>query len=436
MTEKRLLILGGSMISKEIVKTAKDMGAYVVVTDWYSIESSPAKQIADKSFDVSTKDIEGLLKIIEDENINGILTGFTDSSLVDYYNICSASGLPCYGEKEHFELFTDKKSYKELFQKYDIPVIEEVTYKNIENISERDFPLLVKPVDGSGSKGISISNSIEELRNDYNEALQVSQKKQVLVEKYIQGKELTVFLLFDNGKVKVTGIGDRIMRQTQGEGILPLPVGYLFPSIQTENFYSNNLKKFEKLFKDINIKHGMMFMQCIVDENEIIKVYDVGYRLTGSLEYHIQEEILGYNPLKMLINYAFKNDYGINKEFDTLETTWHSIGWNYSRLINSGVTLKEYKGADKACEFKGIIASIPTKLEKKLIPSSIKGTLAQIGLRVLGTAKDTIELLDQLSYLNANVDFIGNEDKSIALPGLEKKIILEELNYLKEKYDK
>ena len=66
---KRLLILGGSRISCEIVKRAQEMGIYVMVTDWYPIEKSPAKQIADEAFLVSTADVDAVVQLIKDKKL-------------------------------------------------------------------------------------------------------------------------------------------------------------------------------------------------------------------------------------------------------------------------------------------------------------------------------------------------------------------------------
>jgi len=93
---KRLLILGSSRLSCEIVRKARKMGVDVIVTDWYPIEKAPAKQIANKSYDVSTTDIDAIVKLIYDEGIDGVLTGFTDSALPHYAQICSRLNLPLH----------------------------------------------------------------------------------------------------------------------------------------------------------------------------------------------------------------------------------------------------------------------------------------------------------------------------------------------------
>ena len=156
---KRLLILGGSRISCEIVRKAQEMGIYTMVTDWYPLEDSPAKQIADEYFMTSTADIPAMVNLINDKNVDGVITGFTDSVLPYYAEMCEKVGLPCYGTKEQFEILTNKRDYKMLCQEFDVPVVDEYKIEgDIEtaDLSHIKYPVLVKPSDNSGARGISI----------------------------------------------------------------------------------------------------------------------------------------------------------------------------------------------------------------------------------------------------------------------------------------
>ena len=71
---KRLLILGGSRISCEIIRHARAMGIVTGVTDWYALEKSPAKQMADEAYFVSTSDIDAMVELIKEKTVEGILS--------------------------------------------------------------------------------------------------------------------------------------------------------------------------------------------------------------------------------------------------------------------------------------------------------------------------------------------------------------------------
>ena len=196
---KRLLILGGSRISCEIIRHARAMGIITAVDDWYPLEKSPAKQMADEAYYVSTSDIDAMVKLISEKKFDGVITGFTDSVLPYYAEMCERAGLPAYGTKEQFEIFIDKKKYKKLLNEFDVPTILEYVV-NPDRFEESTvgitYPVIVKPSDGSGSRGISICQNKEELKKAITIASETSKAKEYLIEQYIDGPEATVFWLF------------------------------------------------------------------------------------------------------------------------------------------------------------------------------------------------------------------------------------------------
>lgn len=101
----KLLILGGMRISCEIIHKAKSMGIYTIVADYNKIEDSPGKKIADEHFLVSTIDVDEIVKLIKEQEINGVMVGFNDFMLPYYAEICKKSGLPSYGTKEQFDIY-------------------------------------------------------------------------------------------------------------------------------------------------------------------------------------------------------------------------------------------------------------------------------------------------------------------------------------------
>ena len=299
---KRLLILGGSRISCEIVKRARDMGIITGVTDWYELEKSPAKQLADEAYFVSTSDIDAMVSLIREKKFDGVITGFTDSVLPYYAEMCDKAGVPAYGTRQQFETFIDKVKYKKLLQKYGIPTIKTYLGESADAIVDIVYPVIVKPTDGSGSRGITVCSDRKELEAAVLFARSSSKSNNILIERYIDAPEVTVFWLFINGRPHLTMLGNRHVKHIQ-EGELPLPVGYTFPASIQRRFLAETAPKMEKMFKDNGIRNGMMFMQCKVEDGCCL-VYDIGYRLTGSLEYKIQKSVCGYDPVEMLIHFA------------------------------------------------------------------------------------------------------------------------------------
>ena len=165
---KRLLILGGMRISCEIVRKAKAMGIYTLVADYNKIEDSPGKQIADEAVDLSVVDVDAVVEYVKKNAVDGVFVGFNDMLLPYYAEICQRAGLPCYGTREQFETLIAKDHYKALCRQFGVPTIPEYDI-NDEHIK---YPVLVKPVDSSGSRGITICHNRQEL----DEAVAIGRK--------------------------------------------------------------------------------------------------------------------------------------------------------------------------------------------------------------------------------------------------------------------
>ena len=388
---KKLLILGGPALACDIVEKAREMGVYTIVTDWYEPDKSPAKLIADEYAMVSTADVDAMADFINKREIDGVITGFTDSTLKYYQMICEKAGLPCYATKEQIEITTDKVKFKNLCKEFEIPVVEE--YK-IDDIDKIVFPVLVKPADNSGARGISICYDKEQLHNAHNIALNFSESKKVIIERYIEATEATIFYTINNGKIELIGVADRYTKNNQ-QGVIPLPVAYIFPSKHSKKYKETLDKKAEKMFKSLEMKNGMIFIQTFVENDKFI-FYEMGYRLTGSLEYKVYERINGVNSLEQMINFALtgKMEQSVKRYDKSL------IGCNITLLARPGV-IGKIEGVEELKSANGIIDVFASYKAGDVIAEKAKGTLMQVVVRIFATAK-TMDALKRLIELTHN----------------------------------
>ena len=418
---KRLLILGGSRISCEIIRHAKQMGIVTGVTDWYEWERSPAKQMADEAYYVSTSDIDAMEKLIRNKKFDGIVTGFTDSVLPYYAEICERVGLPAYGTKKQFKVFIDKQKYKKLMREFDVPTIPDYII-DIDNFDETTadivYPVIVKPSESSGARGITVCYSKDELHTAMDFAAQTSETKEFVVERYIDEQEATIFWLFVNGQYYVMMIGNRHVKHNQ-EGVIPLPAGYTYPSYVQPRFLSETAPKMEKMFRSIGIKNGMMFMQSKIVDGECW-VYDIGYRLTGSLEYINLKEMCGYDPLDMLIHFALTGNMG---EPNIAEKVDPYLGgkytYNVSLLCKPG-RIAEIKGLDEIRKLPGVIKIVVAHPKGDEITQKMKGLLAQITIRILGKADSVEQMKKEMFEIQRLVHVISDKGEEMILPGMEE----------------
>jgi len=416
---KRLLILGGSRISCEIVEKAKSMGIYTIVTDWYPIENSPAKLLADKSYQLSIANIEAMVTLIKEERIDGVITGYTDSALPHYARICEAAGLHCYGTFEQFEALIDKSIYKKMCKEYGVPIVDdyEISGESLQiDDSHIVYPVVIKPADNSGGRGVSICRNKDELISAYNKANELSNSKKIIVERFISGKEVTVFYALVNGEIYLTGMANRHIKYNQ-EDTIALPVAYTYPSIYLDKYTKEIEPKVRKMFEALGMKNGTVFMQCLVEGEECL-VYDIGYRLTGTLEYKLFEEVCGFNTLEMLINFAITGEMSNISLKEKMNPYWGKYACSVSFLVKPGV-IKEISGIEQIRNLPQVVDLFLSHKEGTEITELAKGTLKQIILRVFATANNQIELTNTLNKIYDQLSVISTDGENMLLDGFD-----------------
>ena len=410
---KRLLILGGMRISCEIVRKAKDMGIYTLVADYNKIEDSPGKQIADEAVDLSVIDVDAVVDYVKHNAIDGVFVGFNDMLLPYYAEICQRTGLPCYGTKEQFETLIAKDQYKALCRQFGVPTIPEYDI-NDEHIK---YPVLVKPVDSSGSRGITICHNRQELDEAVEIGRKASKTGKVLIERYMDGREVTVFWTFQDGNYYLSALANRHVKHNQGTDVIPLPVGYTFPSVYLPKYRAEVEDNCKRMFKHLSLKDGMMFMQCKVEDGTCY-VYDLGYRLTGSLEYKILERVCGYNPLEMMICHALTGKMGEESIEDRAVPEFKTPAFNVSCLCAPG-TITKIEGIDAVKAMPEVEDVVIAHTPGETITEQMKGLLAQITVRVLGSVEDKEHLLPVMQKIDNTIHIVGSNGEELLLPGIE-----------------
>lgn len=415
---KTIAILGGTLISCEIVRAAKRMGLKTVVIDYNPVEESPAKAIADDHVLMSVADTDMVSRYIIDNRIDGVICGYADSILGFYSEICAKAGLPCYATSEQFRLYTNKKRWKAECRKYGIPTAQEYGEEILAWPEEElPLPLFVKPIVGSGAQGTSIVRSKADLESAYSFAESMSKGSGVLVEDYLEGPEVTVFWAMIDGEYYVTQIGNRLVKHNQ-EGVIPLPTGYTFPSSVVPSYMDRIAPQVKKMFSEQGIRNGMMFMQCIVKDG-LPYVYDIGYRLTGSLEHILLLDVAGYSTMDMLLRFAVTGSMTNDREIAAkIEAGLREPCYNVSCLMSPG-TIDHFEGFDDLDLNNTVLDYVKAHVEGETLPLEAKGELRQIALRVLGKVDHSCELVEAMLEVQNSVRIVSPEGEDLMLPGFD-----------------
>jgi pyruvate carboxylase len=295
---KKLLILGGSSTEIEIVNAAKNMGIYTIVTDYYTDwTKAPAKYVADEAWDVSWSDIGSLVRLCKENDIDGCITGFSEKKVQCAKDLCSRMNYSFYAHESDLDTICDKMKFKDACIKSGVTVPK--TYKYGEKIV---YPVIVKPADNGGSRGITICHSEHDLDEAYKKALQNSDSERVLIEQYIDADEVMVFYNIYDGHCVLSAMCDRIMQRFDSK-ITQLPVGYYYPSKYLHLFLQHGDEKYRRLIKNLGILNGTIAFQSFVLKDDFLP-FDPTYRLDGTMTYRLTEHLNNINVLEMLIRFS------------------------------------------------------------------------------------------------------------------------------------
>ncbi|MBQ0063367.1 MAG: ATP-grasp domain-containing protein [Prevotella sp.] len=197
MDKKSILVFGVGELQKSIINRAHLMGLYVVGID--PCEDAFAKDDCDAFEVVGGQDYEGTIAVAKKYGVSAIVTAATDKPLVMMARVAKAMNLPFYSE-ETARWSTDKFQMKQRFIEGGVPCAKGRLISCIEEAEDLNYPIIVKPRDNSGSRGVKICNTPAELKESIDEALQYSHLDSVLVEEVIEGPEYSIESLHYDGK--------------------------------------------------------------------------------------------------------------------------------------------------------------------------------------------------------------------------------------------
>ena len=275
---KKILILGGNSETVPLVEIANNMGIFTIVTS--SVKNEPAKKVARKSFDVNAMDVPAVVSLAREEKVDGVLVGVADTLVPAYCKVCDALGVPCYATQQIVDIFAYKDVFKATCERYGVHGVpefyldEKLKPSDIEKIT---FPVMVKPVDGRSGMGMSVCNTPEELRPAVVKALEVSNCKRFIVERYMgKCEDCFVYYTFKNGLCSLSCIADRYTTDEQ-PGLSRVCLGATYPSKYIQDYFSRMHHNAVRMFQDIGIRNGVLLIQAFYEDGEFY-VYDPGFR--------------------------------------------------------------------------------------------------------------------------------------------------------------
>lgn len=348
--EKRLFVLGASILQLPAIMKAHEMGLYVGVADYNP--NAIGRQYADAFFEVSTIYPKGVCDAAAQFHADGIMTMATDMPMRSVAYTCEKLGLPGIDCATALRA-TDKGEMIKAFQQNGVEhpafyILNDARDLN-EALSAVGLPCICKPVDNSGSRGVVVCHSIDDLSKAYQYSKRCGRGGDVIVEEYMQGKEVSVEIVCYDGTPHVLAVTDKL---TTGEPHF-VELGHSQPS-QIE---SDELLKIMDLARrataSIGVRNGAAHVEIMSTESGP-KVVEMGARMGGDcITSHLVPLSTGIDMTEAVINIAL----GIKPNLDVRVENGAAI-----RYFQAGVgVIRGIRGLEKAKSIHGVLEIVFSK---------------------------------------------------------------------------
>lgn len=307
----KALVLAGGFPQISLIQELKNNGINVILADYF--ENPIAKPYADMFYQISTLDIPAIYELAVSEKVDFIITACTDQALLTVAYVSEKLNLPCYINYETAKKATNKSLMKEVFYDNDIPTSSFIILNdlNMTYLNKLSYPLVVKPVDCNSSKGVTKVHNNQELQSAFKNAIDLSRSKQVIVEEFVEGSEITVDVIIKNKKAiilskaytdKVSNNDNFIINRTR------------FPICEPSCIHSAIEDVAQKIADAYGLDNSLMLIQLISD-GQRISVIEFSVRTGGCIKHKLIEQVSGVDVIKTVVDLTFNKslDYTIQK---------------------------------------------------------------------------------------------------------------------------
>lgn len=334
-SNKSILILGASELQLPAILSSKSKGIRTVVVDYDS--KATGAGYADKFYNVSTLDYEGVLEVAKTERVDGIMTICSDRPMKIISKVGKELGLNTISEKTAY-LATNKASMREVLKEHGVPVPKFCIVKSyIEFINESKkfaFPFVVKPSDNSGSRGITLVKNKNEAISAYEYAKENASDDVVLIEEYMVGEEVSVEIFVVDNTPFVIQITDKI---TTGPPHF-VETGHTQPSSLCEDVQKQIRITAIDSVKALGINMGAAHVEIKITKDGP-KIVELGARLGGD---YITTDLIplstGFDMVMASVNSALGEKVQINHPLNRASAIRYFQFENHVNLSNKVIS--------------------------------------------------------------------------------------------------
>jgi biotin carboxylase len=343
--ETIVMFIGAGIYQFPGIKKAKELGYTAVAMD--RDRNAPGLKIADISAVLDVKDIDGAIKLAKKNNIDGVLTIASDIAVPTVAAVAEELNLPGIG-REVALAATNKAQMREKLAQYGIP---STTFHKVNTLQQTitwakkiGFPVVIKPTDSAGSRGVTKVNRIEEIKNAFFLAKSFSIEQCLLVEEYMDGQEVAVDAFIYKGKLYCMTVSDKI--RTPPPYLLDTTV--IFPTNYPEKMVQEicDITR-DATFKAVGIDNSPIHVELMMTKDGP-KIVELAARGAGFKVFtDIMRMVTGIDTLDASIRLSLGLKPNLSKTVEKASVL--------KFFDNKPGLLKNLRGVDEAKKLKGIV---------------------------------------------------------------------------------
>lgn len=302
---KKLLILGAMEMHVPLIRRAKELGIYVITCDY--IPENPGHKLADEAYFDSTTDLEAVLSLAKKCNVDGIMTYNSDPAAATVAYVAEKLGLPG-NPYNAVKIMSEKNLFREFLFEHNLNAPHFGNYSTSDEVknhfNEFSLPVIIKPVDSSGSKGVTVISREEDIDAAITAALSKSRCKRFIIEEFIEpiGRQLHGDGFVENGKLSFLCLGDHHF-DISINNLVPYSTSY--PSEHSSEDIEKCKQQIQNFITAVGFRNGGFNVELrISKKNGEAYIIDIGARNGGNFTPKVIEYATGFNFMDRAIRAA------------------------------------------------------------------------------------------------------------------------------------
>lgn len=299
--KKKLAIIGASYLQQPLVEKAREMGLYTICFAWE--DGAVCKDLCDKFYPISIVDKDAILKVCREEGIDAVTTIASDVAVLTVNYVAEQMGLIGNPDK-YSQTATNKYLMRQCFMENGVPSPKYcLTDGEVPMaISTFRFPVIVKPTDRSGSRGVEKVEKQEDLQEAITRACKESFQQKAVIEEFVEGREISVESISFEGKHYILQITDKVTT----EAPFFVELEHHQPSTLPEDIKSRVKAIVLNALTALHIQYGASHAELKITKDGDIRVIEIGARMGGDfIGSDLVKLSTGYDFLKGVIDVAF-----------------------------------------------------------------------------------------------------------------------------------